>query len=106
MCAIVGRTIESHGNLLGRHDLHGNGLLVAVQHQLLHARASGARLVAIVMVAVVVAVALASLAAEDGVEFAGRGGGFGASLFLLLRVRVKASEQVADDKVGDQGLGW
>jgi hypothetical protein len=54
----------------------------------------------LVIVAVVLAVAFPPLAAQDGIEFAGRGGGFGACFFFLLGVGVEPCEQVADDKVG------
>ena len=56
------------------------------------------------VVAVEFAVALPPLAAQDGIEFAGRGGGFGACFFFLLGVWIESCEQVADDEVGDQGL--
>jgi hypothetical protein len=93
---------ERHGDLLGRNHLHSDALLVAVQHQVLHARPPVVRVLFIV--AVVLAVAFPPLAAQDGIEFAGRGGGFGACFFLLLGVGVEPGEEVANDKVGYQGL--
>lgn len=95
--------VKRHWDLLGRDDLHGDGLLVAVQDQLLHARAPAPWAVPVVFT-VVLAVAFAPFAGENGVEFAGCGGGLGACLFLLLGVGVEAGKQVADDEVGYEGL--
>lgn len=95
--------VKGDWDFFGRDDLHGDGLLVAAQHQILHARP--AVVLVLVVVAVVLAIALAPFAAQDGVEFARCGGGFGTRLLLLLGVRVESCEQVADDKVGDQWLG-
>lgn len=102
--AVLGarRTLEADGNLLGRHHLHGNRLLVRVEVEVLYPRAAVARVC--LVIAVVLAVALAALAGQDGVELAGGGRCLGAGLFLLLGVGVEAREQVADDKVGDQRL--
>ena len=86
-------TIKAHGNLLGRNNLHSDGLLIAVQDQLLHARPSVPRILVLVVVfAVVLAVALPALAVEDGIEFASCGGGFGACFFFRLSVGVESRE--------------
>jgi hypothetical protein len=56
--------------------------------------------ISFVIVAVVFAVAFPPFAGEDGVEFAGCSGGFGACFFLLLGIRVESCKQVTDDEVG------
>ena len=93
-------TLKAHGNLFGRNNLHGNGLFVRVQIQVLYPWASVPRIRLVFIFAVVLAIAFPPFACENGVEFACCGCGFGAGFFFLLGFRIEAREQVADDKVG------
>lgn len=97
------RTVKADRNLLGRNDLHGNRLLIRAQVQILYSRPPIPPL-RVFLVAVILAIALPPLARQYGVEFAVCGRGFGACFLLLLGFGVEAREQVADDKVGYQGL--
>jgi hypothetical protein len=101
--AATRRTLKRDGNLLGRNDFHGNGLLISVEVQVLDPRPSALGIV--LVVAVIVSAATASaLARQYGAEFAICGRGFGACFFFLLRFGVEAREEVADDKVCYQRL--
>ena len=64
--------VKRHWNLLRRNDLHSDRLLVAVQLQLLYARAPPPRV--LLVFAVVLTITLPPLAAEYGIEFPSRGG--------------------------------
>jgi hypothetical protein len=99
ICRLCSRhTLECNGNLLGRDDLHSDGLLIRVEVQLLYPGSSASRFGFFVAV-VVSARAASPLSRQYSAELAGRSGGFGACLLLLRSFRVKTSEQVANNEV-------
>jgi hypothetical protein len=96
-------TLERDGDLLGRNDLHGDGLLIRVEIQLLYPGPSASRF-GIVIAVVVSRRATPPLPRQYSAEFAGRRGGFGACLLLLRGFGIKTGEQVADNEVCYQRL--
>lgn len=95
--------VKSYGNFFGGDNLHGNGLLVRIEIQFLYAWASLPR-VCLVFIAVVLAMTHSPFASQNGIELACGCRRFGACFFFLLGLGVESSEEVADDKVGNERL--